>query len=469
MSERRIKTPGTETTTMSKARDENALAENPSPEEPAAGGYLSPFQAFRLASKRLSFLAFILAALFTLSGLTQYSYVTRKNRLTTKAELRPGADRIRQELAFTNSWNLSGFRRSEFTVPNYFILTRDGFQIEMGDFVPGLIDRVALVDDSIYEKPKTVTTEVGEKWRLFAKKLIGGALVLGILDMDNQLDDLDQTDRTIQDEASKFGNTLDEAEHVRTREINSRVDYAVLDDSGTLKAATAFIPLRILTGDVLNAGTATSPIEVNGNSFFLLQSPILDVGGKTVGRIVMVKDVTVGERAIASLVLFNFGLGGVCWLGVLLIIGANVIASEVEKRRLEISLEEALVRGEGQTIEFKEGISTENLPPAISAFANTNTGVIFIGVRDNREICGVMAQTPQEEERIKQKIRDVVQNRVDPLLIPNLKYFETDGKKVLRVSVPLGDRPPYLGNGIAYRRVLAAVVPAKADDIRKMR
>jgi predicted HTH transcriptional regulator len=75
----------------------------------------------------------------------------------------------------------------------------------------------------------------------------------------------------------------------------------------------------------------------------------------------------------------------------------------------------------------------------------------------------------QEEERVVQQIRNVVQNRVDPLVIPSLKYFETEGKKVLRISVPLGDRPPYLGHGIVYRRVVAADVPAKADDIRRMR
>ena len=170
-----------------------------------------------------------------------------------------------------------------------------------------------------------------------------------------------------------------------------------------------------------------------------------------------------------NLVVFNVGLGGFCSLAVLLFVGVNVAASEIEKRNLEISLEEALRQGEGQTIEFKEGISTENLPPAISAFANTNPGAIFVGVRDDRTVCGVVAGTPEEEERLRQKIRDIVQNRIDPMIIPRLQSFEHEGKQVLRVAVPQGERPPYLGNGVVYRRVLTAVVPAKAEDIRGMR
>ena len=65
-----------------------------------------------------------------------------------------------------------------------------------------------------------------------------------------------------------------------------------------------------------------------------------------------------------------------------------------------------------------------NLPPVISAFANTNPGVIFVGIHDDGEVCGLMVAHPHEEERIKQQIRDIVQNRVDPLVIPILKYFE---------------------------------------------
>ncbi|MGD0410499.1 MAG: ATP-binding protein [Verrucomicrobiota bacterium] len=430
---------------------------------------LLSFQAFRLVSRKMFSLAAALAVLFTLCALGQYAYVTRNIRATTVAELAAEAGRVRQELAFTNSWNLAGFRRAEFAAGNYFVFTQDGFQIEVGEFIPGLIDHVALIDDSMYEKPKTVVTAVGEKWRLFGKRVQGGRVVVGLLDLDDALQDLDRADRVILEEMAKFGQTLDEAKQVRTRNIEAALDYAVADDSGELEAATSFVPLRILSGPILNASDTGSAVRTSGKTYFLLRTSILDGSGKPVGQIVTSKDVTFGERAVGSLVLFNLGLGGLCWLAVLAFVGVNAIASEIEKRTLEISLEEALVQGEGQTIEFKASISVNNLPPVISAFANTNPGVVFVGVQDNREVCGLMAANPHEEERIKQQIRDIVQNRVDPLVIPILKYFEVGGKKVLRVAIPLGNRRPYLGNDVVYRRVLAAVVPARADDIRKMR
>jgi hypothetical protein len=287
--------------------------------------------------------------------------------------------------------------------------------------------------------------------------------------MDDDLKDLERADQNILKHAAKFGATLDEAARIRAREVDAKIEYAVIADSGELRAATGSIPLRILAGPILGSIEVNSFATVGGRSYLLHRAPILDAFGKAVGQIVVSKDVTAERGAVRSLAIFNLGLGAFCWVVVVLFIGINIVAGEVERRTLEMSLEEALRQGEGQAIEFKEGVSTENFPPAISAFANTNAGVIFVGVKDSKEVCGVVASTPQDEERLKQKIRDVLQNRIDPLVIPDLKYFETGGKKVLRVSVPLGDRPPYLGNGVVWRRVLAAVIPAKADDIRKMR
>jgi hypothetical protein len=154
--------------------------------------------------------ATVLAVLFTLCAVAQYVHVTHQNRATTEADLESVAAQIGQEIAFTNAWNLTGFRRAEFAAGSYFVFTQDGFQIEMGEFIPGLIDRVALIDGPTYEKPKTVTTPVGETWRLLTKRVQGGVVVLGMLDLDGALQDLDLADRTILSEAAKFGQTLNQ-------------------------------------------------------------------------------------------------------------------------------------------------------------------------------------------------------------------------------------------------------------------
>ncbi len=430
---------------------------------------LTLWQKYRLAGKRVVRFAVIFAFLFTLCAVAQYVFVNRQIRVATETTLEAVAIQIAREIAFSNRWNLTGYRRAEFGGEHYYVLTADGFHVDMGGFVAGLVDRVALINGSISGKPKTVITPVGETWRLLGERVEGGSIVLGILDLDDDLKDLDIADNTLLSEARKFGSTIAQAARVNSRDIDIRIHYAVMADSGELRSATGGIPLRIQTGAILNLSSSFTPVDIDGKSYVLHRKPIMDPAGKLVGQIIIPKNVTAEHEAVRSHVLFNIALGVFCWFVVLLVVGAHFAASEIERRKLDISLEEALRQGEGQTIEFKEGIGAESLPPAISAFANTNSGNIFIGVRDDKEVCGVAATTPQEREQLIQRLRDVVQNRIDPLIIPATKFFDLhDGKKVLRVSVPLGYRRPYLGNGVVWRRVLAAVVPARADDIRTM-
>jgi hypothetical protein len=161
---------------------------------------LTFLQAFRLASKRIVPFACGFAVLFTLCALAQYWFVTRQTRLTTKADLEAVAKRIEQEIAFTNSWNLNGGRRAEFGAGTYYVFTADGFQIEIGEFIPGLVTRVALVETAVYDGPRTVNTPVGETWRLLGKRVSGGSVLLGILDLEDDLKDLQSADKTLHTE-----------------------------------------------------------------------------------------------------------------------------------------------------------------------------------------------------------------------------------------------------------------------------
>jgi hypothetical protein len=428
------------------------------------------FQAYRLASKRIIRFAFVFAILFSLCAVAQFWFVKHQTRATIEANLEAAANLIQQEINYTNRWNLASYRRADFEGEYYYIFTSDGFQIETGIFLPGLISHVALIDESIFDGPKTIITPLGETWRLLARHVSGGLVVLGILNLDDNLKDLSSADEALLTSGGKFGFTIAQAIKVKSRELDSRVDYAVISDSGDVESASNYsgIPLRVFSGPVVGLSSKFTHVSAERKSYILHRKPILDDTGKLVGQIVIPKDVTAEQRIVRSQVLFNIALGAFCWMAVLLILIAHFAAIEIEKRTLDISLEDALRQGEGQTIEFKEGIGNESLPPAISAFANTNSGNIFIGVKDNREICGVPVATQEEKERLIQKLRDILQNRIDPLIIPPLKFFEHSGKRVLRVTIPLGDRRPYRGNEVIYRRVLAAVVPAKGDDIRGM-
>jgi len=241
--------------------------------------HLTILQAYRATYKRMLPFAAALAALFTLCAFAQYFFITGQIRATAQTEMETAASRIKQEIAFTNSWDLIGWRHAEFPAGIYYIFTPEGFQIENGGYVPGLITRVAPIDDSAQQEPTTVRTPVGETWRLLRKQISGGFVVLGILDLDDDLKDLNTADKILYSEAAKFGSTLAQATNINPREIPLKVDYAVVADSGDLETATGCIPLRLLNGPILDAVPAGVPVQVGGRPYVLHRKAILGGSG----------------------------------------------------------------------------------------------------------------------------------------------------------------------------------------------
>jgi len=131
---------------------------------------------------------------------------------------------------------------------------------------------------------------------------------------------------------------------------------------------------------------------------------------------------------------------------------------------LEISLEQALQKGEGQSIEFKAGVIDSNVAKVIAAFANTNAGNIFIGVEDNGGISGLREQTAQERDQLLRKIRQVT-TMIQPPVSPGATFLPHDGKTVLRLFVPKGSHPLYVLQGTIWVWRLAEVVSADRQEI----
>lgn len=77
----------------------------------------------------------------------------------------------------------------------------------------------------------------------------------------------------------------------------------------------------------------------------------------------------------------------------------------------------------------------------ICAFANTNGGTLFIGLSDN--VQNPVAGIAKPQEAIDQ-IRNEVEKHITPPLEIAIDEHETQSKKVLQISVPVGDDPPYV-------------------------
>ncbi|MEM7348931.1 MAG: ATP-binding protein, partial [Chloroflexota bacterium] len=77
----------------------------------------------------------------------------------------------------------------------------------------------------------------------------------------------------------------------------------------------------------------------------------------------------------------------------------------------------------------------------ICAFANTNGGTIFVGLSDDpkQPIAGLAK--PGEVDKT---IRSEIEKKVNPPLDIEIDQHLTQGKKILQISVPLGQDPPYV-------------------------
>jgi hypothetical protein len=77
----------------------------------------------------------------------------------------------------------------------------------------------------------------------------------------------------------------------------------------------------------------------------------------------------------------------------------------------------------------------------ICAFANANGGTVFVGLSDDPKSSVVGITKPNEAADI---IRNEVEKKVTPPLDIRIEEHKTQDKKVLQISIPAGDDPPYV-------------------------
>ena len=101
-------------------------------------------------------------------------------------------------------------------------------------------------------------------------------------------------------------------------------------------------------------------------------------------------------------------------------------------------LRQYLKSGESVTLDFKQTVnSAAKIAKAMVSFANTRGGVLLIGVRDNKSICGVRS----EEEKYMLDMAASFYCR--PEINIDIQEHQADGKVVLEVNVPDGPNKPY--------------------------
>lgn len=125
---------------------------------------------------------------------------------------------------------------------------------------------------------------------------------------------------------------------------------------------------------------------------------------------------------------------------------------------------------ENVDVEYKE-IYTDEIKEEVIAFANTEGGTIYIGVRDDGKVVGL-----KEEDAVMLAVSSSINDSIQPNISPyvQIRLITLEGKHVIRIDVSVGaERPYYVGkkglkpSGVYVRRG-SAKIPLSEEGIRRM-
>ncbi len=116
------------------------------------------------------------------------------------------------------------------------------------------------------------------------------------------------------------------------------------------------------------------------------------------------------------------------------------------------SLESMIAAGEGQNVEFKRDLDgkTDEFLESVVSFANTDGGIILLGIDDRGRTVGHF----EDIEKTERKIRGLVSGRCEPDINISMEEVGMENSQVVIVRIGEGKNKPYLLNGkSAYKRV----------------
>ncbi len=128
------------------------------------------------------------------------------------------------------------------------------------------------------------------------------------------------------------------------------------------------------------------------------------------------------------------------------------------------NLRQLVEQGEGQQQEFKSSMAElETAARTVSAFANTDGGVLLLGIRDSGEIIGV-----DVGKNTKVRIATYITDTTDPIVYPSVEFVKVEGRTVIVVQVAASANRPHLYKGRAYKRVAATNVQLSRDEYERL-
>src|SRR3989344_6270185 len=99
----------------------------------------------------------------------------------------------------------------------------------------------------------------------------------------------------------------------------------------------------------------------------------------------------------------------------------------MDKKELKLIIS----KGETDRVEFKSSLSqTNEIIQTISGFANSDGGIIFIGVSNNGEILGVDIGKDSVE-----RLTNNLNQNIEPRIYPEVLVKEIKSKKIIMINI----------------------------------
>jgi hypothetical protein len=338
--------------------------------------------------------ALVSALLFSAVATGQYLFLSYQLRQRATDELSDLTRVMKKDIAFNDSWNLEGYRRTSNAAPYYVVLAENGTLVDTEGNLKGMVSHVSMPFRFDYDHPFRTASDVGEVWNLYVHRLNDGLVILGAREGTAPAD----VAQRFVASAARFGNKLGDALSTPERAIDEAFDYAVIDASGNLRSAFGGIPLKTTPPEIPDHAMAAPVRDIEGNVYSGFIEPVMSKSGRKVGVIKAFEEVTDEQKVLHQSAMFNVFIAAI--LGSLTVV---LVAAFLRRARVaEIACTQIPLLEEGDTVEFKSSLRWSykaNKPDrdlekvvvkTVAGFLNSyRGGNLIIGLSDQGEVLGL--------------------------------------------------------------------------------
>lgn len=400
----------------------------------------------------LSVSAIAFAALFTVAAIAQYYSLDIQLKREIALQLRYWVDELRNDATADSRWDVQGYRRSSPDAPTFYIVNVDGTIIDLEGFVPGMLPKVTA--PFTLGGGKTFEFAVfGEPMRAISKTIRGGTVIVSVSHEEAPAD----VDERLKENVNRFGTTIDQAAKTSQKDVDAAFDYAVIDDSGTVRSMAGSIPLKILQPKIGSKSVFDFNRELGGKVYAVLDAPVFGSPTHQLGAIRVFKEISGERQMLKHSVVFNTGVAAIGWLVSLAIVATYVRRPVV----VELPCARVLTVEESETVEFKPALRWDStkgrldrereraVVKTVAAFLNSGGGSLVIGVSDNRQVIGLSGDyealgRQRNRDGFELALRQILASAIDDRFVARnirVHFCNITGQEICVVGVAPASEP----------------------------